>query len=106
MGGQLPLSDRISARFSLSRRLFQTPLGAVAAGDTLAQGEQQLPWESRPTKVFLIARPPSQNQFADGTHELLSLVRMELGVSLELGRPLEAPPGPVAPGDTTASPGP
>lgn len=105
VGGILPLSRRFSARFRLARRLFRTPVTATAAGDTLARGTRQLPWDSRATKFVLISRPAPTTPFADGVHELLGPLRLQAGVSLDLGRIPSAPAGPVAPPDTTSPPG-
>lgn len=81
LGGVIPLTGSLSARIHVSTRAFRNPVALVPVGDTALAS----------SALVLTARAPSRSTFADTRHETLSLVRLELGLSLDLGR-RNAPP--------------
>jgi hypothetical protein len=105
LGGVIPLNHRFSARIHATTRVFRTPVGPRTAGDTL--GSRVVPgWP--PTRkdgyrrTIVTAEAPARSPFADGALELLSLVRLQLGLSYDIRPPgKEATPAP----DTVEPPG-
>lgn len=93
-GGVVPLSGRFSSHIRVSNRLFRTPFGARATGDTLP---------ATPALV-VTARSPASSPFADGVREALRLTSVELGLSFTLRPSRRLPVGPTAGSDTTTSP--
>lgn len=91
VGGHYPLTERLAARLHVSARFHRTPVDPmapeveIAAADDLVVTTQAVP-----------ARP-----FGDAAVELVTRMRLDLGVSYSLGRPEPAPP--VRPG-SAASP--
>ena len=108
-GGVIPLTSRFSARIHASTRLFRTLVDTRPPGDTLGT-RVSLGWppgrkeEWRTTT--LVAEAPTRSLFADGARETLGLLRLQAGLSYDLGRTLPPPPQPPeAPPDTTSPPG-
>lgn len=99
VGGIIPITRRLSARVHAARRVFQTPVPVPAVGDTVLSS----------SALVLVSRPSASTSFADATREMLGLLRLQVGVSYDIGRPprapaaLTEPPREVAP-DTAASP--
>lgn len=90
VGGVIPLDQRFSVRFRASTRVFRTPVLPRAAGDTL--GTRIEPgWPPTRKEAYrrtvLVAEGPTRSPFADGALELLSLLRLQLGVSWDLRAP-------------------
>lgn len=93
-GGVVPLTRRLSLRILASTRVLRTPIHPVAGGDTVASS----------SALLVTALPPSSSLFADGARESLGLLRLQLGLSLDLGRPAAGRPDRGEPSDTTSSP--
>ena len=96
VGGIIPLTPRISARVHASTRVFQTPVQVAAAGDTLASG----------ATLVLVSRPAATTAFADATREAVDLLRLQVGISYDLGRGVSEPAARTregAPGTTSPS---
>lgn len=95
VGGVVPLNRTFSARLHLSTRVFRNPVPALPAGDTVLTS----------SALALTAQRPPASAFADADREMLSLLRLELGLSLDLQRPAANLRRPAAPPDTTSPPG-
>lgn len=109
VGAVIPLNRRFSARLHASTRVFRTPVDPRAAGDTLGT-RRTLGWppsKDNAATTVVVSRPPAQSAFADGAREILDLLRLQVGISVDLGRPAlgARPPAPQAPPDTTSPPG-
>lgn len=81
IGLEIPFSERLSARAQATQRVFRTPLDAVPAG---TEGSV------RATTAVEFAASPA-DLFADAARELSTGLRLELGVSLGVGRAVKAP---------------
>lgn len=98
-GGIIPITRRLSAHVHAGHRLFRTPVPIPAVGDTVLTG----------SNLVVVSRSPGSTSFADAARESLGLIRFQLGVSYDLGRParppaaITEPPREEAP-DTTSSP--
>lgn len=95
VGVEVPYSDRLSARLQATTRFSRTPVDPVPAGT-------EVPADSTLTVTFAA---PEARPFADRSHELVSGIRLELGVSLGLGGTLEPPHDPAAPAGSPSPPG-
>lgn len=84
VGGIIPLTGRLSARVHASTRVFRTPVRVEAAGDTLASG----------AILVLASEPAAGTAFADATREAVDLLRLQVGISYDLGRRVSGPAGP------------
>ena len=109
VGAVIPLHRHVSAQIRATTHLFRTPVSPLPAGDTLAfvpknGGEEQL--ISARSTLLLTTLAPSGTRFADSRRELVSLLRLELGISLDLGGQAVQPPARVEPSDTTSLPDP
>ncbi|MDX1673404.1 MAG: hypothetical protein R3314_01285 [Longimicrobiales bacterium] len=93
IGGIIPLTGRLSARVHASTRVFQTPVQVAPAGDTLVTG----------ATLVLVSRPAATTEFADPSREAVDLLRLQVGISYDLGRVSEpvAPPREGAAGTTS-----
>lgn len=96
VGGVVPLTDRLSARLHASTRALRTPILPLAAGDTVAAS----------TTLLLTARPSSGSVFADDVREVLGLTRLDVGLSLDLGRVAARPGDRPEPSAPSPPPGP
>lgn len=108
-GAVIPLNSRFSAQIRATTHLFRTPVSPVSAGDTLAyvpgDKAQETLFTARST-LLLTTLAPSGGPFADSGRELASLLRLEVGISFDLGGRAEQPPARVEPSDTTSLPDP
>lgn len=107
VGAIVPLNDRFSARFRASSRVLRTPAPPQVSGVTLAtvpKGAGQPLFRQRHSLLMQTQTIPD-NGFADSAREVLALLRVELGISLDLGRTGEASPGPAAPSAPSSPPG-
>lgn len=82
VGALIPFSDRLSARVHVETRSFRTPVAPSPAG-TLAA--------SSATTSIVFAVPPIQ-PFTDAAHELVSLPRLDVGISMRIGDAPRRPP--------------
>lgn len=73
-GVLIPFTDRLSARVQVETRAFRTPVATREAGAEAL---------SSATHVVTFAAP-STGLFADGTRELYSTTRLEVGITLRL----------------------
>lgn len=97
VGGVIPLTSHFSARLHASTRVFQTPAPTRPPGDTVATS----------STLVLVSNATATSPFADGSREILDLLRLRVGVSWDLARPApQRPPAPPeeAPADTTSPP--
>ena len=97
VGGVIPVGRRFSARLHAATRVFRTPVLTAPVGDTLATS----------STLVLVSRPTSASAFADARRESTGLLRLLVGFSYDLGRPVSAPPAeppPQAAPDTTPPP--
>lgn len=92
-GLDIPVTDRLAARLQATTRVFRTPVDPAPAGTA---------GPATSTMTLHFARPET-DPFADSLQELTTTLRLELGISLGLGGPVEAPARPAAP---AASPSP
>lgn len=84
-GGIIPVWPGISGRVQLSGAFFRSPLAPAAPGPLgAAEG------------LVVIFPEPATGAFADPAIELTRTLRLDVGVSMELGRAGEAPPGSAA----------
>lgn len=98
-GGIIPVTRRLSARIHAARRVFRTPVPVPAVGDTVLTS----------SALVLVSRPAASTSFADAARESLGLLRLQVGVSYDVGRPPRAPAAVTAPlreeaPDTTSPP--
>lgn len=99
VGGIIPITRRFSARIHAAQRLFRTPVPIPAVGDTVLTS----------SALVLVSRSPASTTFADAARESLGLMRFQLGISYDLGRPARPPAAVMEPPreeapDTTSSP--
>lgn len=96
VGGVIPIGRHFSARLHAATRVFRTPVLTAPAGDTLATT----------SGLVLVSRPTTASPFADARRESTGLLRLLVGLSYDLGRPVSAPPSepPQAAPDTTSRP--
>ena len=97
VGGVIPIGRRFSARLHAATRVFRTPVLTAQPGDTLATS----------STVVLVSRPSPASAFADARRESTGLLRLLVGFSYDLGRPVSAPPSeppPQAASDTIPPP--
>ncbi|MFW6205765.1 MAG: hypothetical protein ACOC5I_00870, partial [Gemmatimonadota bacterium] len=95
VGAVVPLSDRLSARVHAASRSFRTPVATATAGDTLASS----------SALTLISRPSTGATFVDGARELMSLLSLEVGLSVDLGSAAGRAPTSPEPGDPAGTSG-
>jgi hypothetical protein len=91
MGGDYPLTDRLSARVRFTNRFQRTPLAPLDPGTAIASGDS----------LAIHALPPPARPFADAAAEMITSLRFTLGVSYSLGRGAARPEDPV---ESDASP--
>lgn len=107
VGAVVPLNDRFSARFRASSHVLRTPVSPQEPGETLVS----VPKSAGPTlfrrrhSLVMQTGVIPDNGFADSARELLALLRVEVGVSLDLGRVAQASSGPTEPSAPTSPPG-
>lgn len=75
VGAVIPVRGRISAALQLSTRALRTPAASATAGTSGSSTES----------VAITFADPARTRFADGTDELASMLRLDLGVSVGIG---------------------
>jgi opacity protein-like surface antigen len=75
VGGLYPVTDRLAVRVQATTRFQRTPLSAIPPGHEIARGDT----------LVLTTQAHQARPFADPAVELLSLVRLDFGLSYGLG---------------------
>lgn len=75
VGAVIPVKGRLSAALQLSTRALRTPAPSAATGTSGSSNES----------IAITFADPARTRFADSTHELVSMLRLDVGVSMGIG---------------------